>query len=132
MIDKSNEIVTLGTKKLRETYPNITVIGEYVDTPSKFPCVTLDETSNIPVHLDSATVNKYANIQYRVQVFSNKESGKRAECREIYNTIDELLQSIGLVCTSYVTTPTVYNSSIYQITAIYSGVIDRNGSLFRR
>ena len=132
MIDKSNEIVTLGTKKLRETYPNITVIGEYVDTPSKFPCVTLDETSNIPVHLDSATVNKYANIQYRVQVFSNKESGKRAECREIYNTIDELLQSIGLVCTSYVTTPTVYNSSIYQITAIYSGVIDRNGYIFRR
>ena len=132
MIDKSNEIVTLGTRKLRETYPNITVIGEYVDTPSKFPCVTLDETSNIPVHLDSATVNKYASVQYRVQVFSNKESGKRAECRAIYNTIDELLQSIGLVCTSYVTTPTVYNSSIYQITAIYSGTIDRNGYVYRR
>lgn len=132
MIDKSNEIFTLLAKGLRDKYSNITVLGENVDVPSKFPCVTFDETLNIPTHLDTSVINKFARVQYRVQVFSNKESGKRAEAREIYKTVDEILQSVGLLCTSFITTPTIYNSSIYQITAIHSGTLDKDGYVYRR
>ena len=132
MIDKANEIFTLVATKLREKYQGISVVGEYVDVPSKFPCVTFDETYNVPTNLDNAKFNKYARVQYRVQVFSNKDSGKKAEAREIYKSVDEILQEIGLLCTSYMTTPTIYNSSIYQITAIHSGTIDNKGYIYRR
>ena len=130
MIDYSNEIFNAVATNLRSLYPNIRVIGEFVNTPAKFPAVTIDETQNIPEYLDSAVVNKYARITYRVQVFSNAE-GKRAQAREIYKSVDQQLMSLGLFAKTYTTTPAVYNSEIYCITATYEGVIGADGVIYR-
>lgn len=131
MIDYSNEIFNTISASLREAYERITVMGEYVSVPAEFPCVAIDEISNIPSHLDSAATNKYAAVRYRIQVFSNKTAGKRAEARLIYGTVDEIMQGIGLMCKTFTTTPDVYNSNIYQITATYEGVIDSKGTIYR-
>jgi hypothetical protein len=131
MIDFSNEIFNSVAVDLRSLYPGIRVVGEYVASPTEFPTVTLDETSNIPVNLDSAGQSKYARIQYRAQVFTNRDNGKRAQARQIYATLDAKMQSLGLFCKTYTTTPAVYNSEIYSITATYEGVIDRNGVIYR-
>ncbi len=130
MIDFSNEIFNAAAGDLRSRFEGIKVIGEYVSSPTHFPTVTLDETQNIPVHLDSARQSKYAQVQYRAQVFSNGE-GKRALARKIYGTLDAMMQEIGLVCVTYTTTPAIYNSEVYCITATYEGVIDRNGVIYR-
>lgn len=132
MIDKSNEIFTHVKNELQQDYPSLYVVGEYVDTPSQFPCVTLDETSNIPTHKTNSNEIEYASVQYRVQVFSNSATGKRKECRDIFSKVDSILYNLGLYATSYMTTPTNIGASIYQITAIYNGVIDKNGYIFRR
>lgn len=131
MIDFSNEIFNRIAKSLRSLYPNIRVVGEYVGTPTAFPCVTLDEIKNIPSHLDTAAENKYAEVTYRVQVFSNAENGKRAQARQIYDTVDQELMAMGFFAKTYTTRPEVYNSEIYSITATYEGVIDRNGTVYR-
>jgi hypothetical protein len=131
VIDFSNEIFNSVAVDLRSLYPGIRVVGEYVASPTEFPTVTLDETSNIPVNLDSAGQSKYARIQYRAQVFTNRDNGKRAQARQIYTTLDAKMQSLGLFCKTYTTTPAVYNSEIYSITATYEGVIDRNGVIYR-
>lgn len=131
MIDYSNEVFSEAALELRNTYTGIRVVGEYVQTPSVFPTVTLDEISNIPVHLDSAAENKFARVQYRAQIFSNAESGKRTQARKIFGTLDAKMQSLGLFCMTYTTTPAIYNSEIYSITATYEGVIDRNGVIYR-
>ena len=131
MIDKSNEIFNVVAKHLRSLYKGIQVKGEYVKTPTKFPTVTIDEISNIPVHLDSAKVNKYAEVVYRVQVFSNSKDGKRAQAREIYNAIDNKLMEMGLFAKTYTSTPTIYNSEVYTITATFGGIIGENGVVYR-
>ena len=131
MLDFSNEIFNVVAKHLRSLYKGIQVKGEYVATPAKFPTVTIDEISNIPVEQDSATTNKYADVVYRVQVFSNKENGKRAEAREIYKAVDEKLMELGLFAKSFTTTPAIYNSEIYSITSTYGGIISRDGVIFR-
>lgn len=131
MIDYSNEIFNEVAVRLRSIYSGIRVVGEYVQTPTTFPCVAVDETQNVPVHLDSATENKYTRVQYRIQVFSNLESGKRAQAREIYAATDKVMQGLGLVCKTYTTTPAVYNAEIYAINATYEGVIDRAGVIYR-
>jgi hypothetical protein len=131
VIDFSNEIFNTVAKHLRSLYKGIQVIGEYVKTPTKFPTVTIDEISNIPIHLDSAKVNKYADVVYRVQVFSNKENGKRAEARQIYASVDEKLMELGLFAKSFTTTPAIYNSEIYSITSTYGGIIGENGVVYR-
>ena len=131
MLDFSNEIFNAVAKHLRSLYKGIQVKGEYVSTPAKFPTVTIDEISNVPVELDSDKTNKYADILYRVQVFSNKENGKRAEAREIYKAVDEKLMELGLFAKSFTTTPAIYNSEIYSITATYGGIISRDGVIYR-
>ena len=130
MIDYSNEIFNAVAENLRSLYTEIQVIGEYVDTPAKFPTVTIDEISNVPDHLDSAQANKYAGVRYRVQVFCNGD-GKRAKARGIYKCVDDLLMSLGLFAKTYTTTPAIYNSEIYSITATYEGVIGEDGVIYR-
>ena len=131
MIEKSNEIFHAVATDLRSLYAGIKVVGEYVATPTVFPTVTLDEIQNIPTHLDSSAENKFAEVLYRVQVFSNSPEGKRAQARSIYGAVDAKMQALGLLAVSYSTTPAIYNSEIYCITATYRGVIDRNGVIYR-
>lgn len=131
MIDKSNEIFNAVATDLRSLYSGIKVVGEYVATPTVFPTVTLDEIQNIPAHLDNSSENKFAAVVYRVQVFSNSPDGKRAQARSIYGAVDAKMQALGLLAVSYSTTPAIYNSEIYSITATYHGVIDRNGVIYR-
>ena len=130
MIDKSNEIFTLVANKLREEFEGITVIGESIDIPSKFPTATIDEISNLPIEEDSRSINQYAHVRYRVQVFSNA-TNKRSEARKIYATIDNVLQQINLKCKSFSTLPEIYNSKVYQITSTYEAIIKEDGFIFR-
>lgn len=130
MIDYSNEIFNAVAVHLRSLYPDIQVRGEYVDTPARFPTVTIDEISNIPDHLDTAVMNKYARVIYRVQVFCNGE-GKRSKAREIYGNVDEVLARSNLIAKTYTTTPAIYNSEIYCITATHEGVIGEDGVVYR-
>lgn len=130
MIDYSNEVFSVVAKDLRSLYSGIQVIGEYVEAPAKFPTVTLDEINNVPVHLDSGATNKFARVSYRCQVFCNGE-GKRQKARSIYNTVDRILMGKGLFAKSYTTTPAIYNSEIYCITATYEGVIGEDGVIYR-
>ena len=130
MIDFSNEIFNAVAVNLRSLYPGIQVKGEYVDTPAKFPTVTIDEISNVPDYLDSAKENKYARVKYRVQVFCNGE-GKRQLARQIYSCVDEVLMGYNLVAKTYTTTPAIYNAEIYCITATHEGVIGEDGVIYR-
>lgn len=130
MLDFSNEIFNTVAKNLRSLYTGVQVVGEYVETPAKFPTVTIDEIQNVPVHLDSAKVNKYAKIVYRSQVFCNGE-GKRNKARAIFNSLDHTLMGMGLVMKTYTTTPAIYNSEIYCITATHEGVIGADGTIYR-
>lgn len=130
MIDYSNEVFNTAAKDLRSLYSGIQVIGEYVETPAQFPTVTLDEIQNVPVHLDSGATNRYARVVYRSQIFCNGE-GKRQKARMIYDSLDRILMSVGLFAKSYTTTPAIYNSEIYCITATHEGVIGEDGVIYR-
>ena len=130
MIDFSNEIFTAVATDLRSTYEGIKVVGEYVSAPTLFPTVTIDEISNVPTHLDSAELPKYAEVQYRVQIFCNG-TGKRAKARDIYGNVARKLSLLGLVGVTYTTTPAIYNSEIYCITGTFRGVLGRDGVIYR-
>ena len=130
MIDYSNEVFNTVAKDLRSLHSGIQVVGEYVETPAKFPTVTLDEIQNVPSHLDSGATNKYARVVYRSQIFCNGE-GKRQKAREIYDSLDHILMGVGLFAKTYTTTPAVYNSEIYCITATHEGVIGKDGTIYR-
>lgn len=130
MIDFNNEIFTAVANAVRDNHI-ATVTGEYTRRPSKFPAVTLDEISNVMVDRleDSSNEERYAGVVYRLQVFSNKQSGKKAEARAIFATADAEMRRMGFRRMSYATTPEIYDSTIYEIRATYEGVIDTFGNV---
>jgi hypothetical protein len=69
-------------------------------------------------------------VLYRCQVVCDGE-GKRQKARTIYDTVDRILMGKGLYAKSYTTTPAIYNSEIYCITATYEGVIGEDGVIYR-
>ena len=134
MIDHLNEIFTLVATRLREEHAPITVTGEYTRQPSKFPTVTLDEIENLTVARleDSEGAEKYSALTYRLQVFSNKQSGKKAEARAIFNTANSVLYNLGFRRVTYTTTPEIYESTIYSITATYEAIASVDGTIYKR
>lgn len=131
MIDYSNEIFTAIATAIREKYDSAQVIGESVRVPAQFPCVAIDEIYNVPAHLDTSSEETYNSVTYRVQVFCTGE-GKRALAREIFATVAEVCWGLNLMRKTYTTTPDVYDSTVYQISATFEADIRYDGMIFRR
>lgn len=134
MIDKVNEIFTGVATVVRAAFDGVKVVGEYTRTPSEFPCVTIDEISNTTVGklIDNTHDDKFSGVVYRVQVFSNATAGKKTECRGIFNTVDAEMLKLGFRRVTYSTTPEIYSSTIYSITATYEGIISADNYIYRR
>ena len=134
MIDKLNEIFTSVATSVRNKHTGTTVTGEYTRKPSKFPAVTLDEIQNVVVERleDSSNAENFAGVTYRLQVFSNKRTGKKAEAREIFATADAEMRRMGFRRKTYTTTPEIYDSTIYNITATYEAVVSAAGYVYTR
>lgn len=134
MIDYQNEIFTNVATDVRYRHEGAVVIGEYTRSPSKFPTVTLDEIENVTVDSleDSTPEEKYSGLGYRLQVFSNKTGGKKAEARAIFATADQAMRRMGFRRITYSPTPEIYDSTIYSITATYEAIVDVNGVIYKR
>lgn len=134
MIDFMNEVFTAVATSVRSSHSGTTVTGEYTRSPSKFPTVTLDETQNVMIDRleDSSNEEQYAGVTYRVQVFSNKQSGKKAEARAIFSTVDEEMRRMGFRRVTYTTTPEIYDSTVYNITATYEATVSVAGYVYKR
>lgn len=134
MIDFSNLIFNTVASEVRSAHPTATVSGEYTRKPSKFPTVTLDEIQNVMVNQleDSSNEESYAGVTYRAQVFSNKQSGKKTTAKAIFATLDAVMRRLGFRRVTYTTTPDIYDSTIYSITATYEAVISAAGCVYKR
>ena len=134
MIDVNNEVFTNVATRVRDQHTGTTVTGEHTRKPSKFPTVTLDETQNVVVDRleDSTNEEKFAAVTYRLQVFSNKQTGKKAEARAIFATADAEMRRMGFRRVTYTTTPEIYESTIYNITATYEAVVSAAGYVYKR
>ena len=134
MLDYANEIFTNVANAVRDRHAGVTVVGENTRKPSKFPAVTVDESENVMVGRleDSSNEEKFAGVTYRLQVFSNKQNGKKAEAREIFATADAEMRRMGFRRVSFTTTPEIYESTIYQINATYEAVVSAAGYVYER
>lgn len=134
MLDFQNEIFTDVATAVRSKHAGANMTGEYTRSPSKFPTVTLEEIENVtvPTLVDSSDMEKYSGLSYRLQVFSNKIGGKKSEARAIFATADAEMLRMGFQRISYSTTPEIYDSTIYSITAMYDAIVDVNGTIYKR
>ena len=134
MIDFENEIFTAVATAVRASHAGTSIKSEYVRSPASFPTMAFSEIDNVNVDdlMDSSGEEKYAGLGYRLQVFSNKEGGRKSEAKAIFKTADEILCGMGFRRRTYTTTPEIYNSTIFSISATYEAIASADGILYKR
>ena len=134
MINIENEIFTIVANAVRSVYPDIYMVGEYVKIPSKFPCVSLIEMDN-SVYDKTQTTDKLENhvsVMYELDVYSNKTSGKKSECKDIVALVDKEMSALGFSRTMLQPIPNLDDATIYRMKGRYMAVVSENKTIFRR
>lgn len=133
MIDIENEIFSRVANELRAQYPGIAVYGEEQRSPSHFPCVTVIEADNVTTitTLSSSITEKYSDVMYEINVYSNQSTGRKSECKRIFATIDDIL--IRLNFTRMMRSPvSMEDTTIYRMTGRYVARVDDKQTIYRR
>lgn len=133
MVDIENEVFTTIATELRSQFTGINVYGEDVRSPSSFPCVSIVEADNYTLRRtqDSGSNENHANVMYEVNVYSNKTSGKKTECKEIFAVIDEIMLGLGFT-RSNKNPVTMDEATIYRIVGRYVAIVSTNQTIYRR
>ena len=89
----TDEIIT----ELATAYPSATVGSEYTRTTARFPYVQVVEMDNSVLESAStlSTIEVMATLTYEIQIFSNKKSGRKAECKALAAIVDNVMESLG-------------------------------------
>ena len=134
MIDIENEVFNAVATVLRAEYPKIYVVGEYVKTPPKFPCVSLVEMDNQNYQRteDSGSSENHVSVMYEVNIYSNKSVGKKSECKNIAALIDEQMLALGFARLMSQPIPNLDDATIYRMVGRYSAVISKDKVIYRR
>ena len=134
MIDIENQVFSNIAKVLREQFEGIFVTGEYVPVPSRFPCVTIREYDNYADNetADTSSTENHAIVMFDVNIYSNKQTGKKAECKAIAKVIDEMFISYNFTRTMLQPIPNELDSTIFRYTGRYEAEVDKNEVIYRR
>ena len=134
MIDIESEVFSTIATALRTEYEKISVYGEYVKSPAIFPAVMIEEKSNSAFvkTQDSGSVENHASLMYEVNVYSNKQTGKKSECKAIFALIDTEFQKLGFTRTTKKPIPNLDDATIYRMVGRYTAVVSTNKTIYRR
>ena len=134
MIDIENIVFNTVAANVRDQYPNISMAGEYVKSPSSFPAVSLVEMDNsVRIDtIDSGSSENHANVMYEVNVYSNKTTGKKSECKAIIALIDQEMLALGFVRSTLTPVPNMNDSTIYRMVGRYRATVSSDNHIYRR
>jgi hypothetical protein len=134
MIDAENEIFSAVRGAVITEYPGIYMVGEYVDTPPQFPCISLVEIDNA-VYRNSSTntvEENHAAVSYEVNIYSNKPKGKKSECKAIAAVLDGKMANLGFTRMMLQPVPNLADTTIYRMVGRYRAVIGKDHTIYRR
>ena len=133
MIDVEAKVYTPVATALRAAFTGIEVSGDYTQTPSAFPFVSMVEADNFttPSHMDNGDKEKFATIMYEINVYSDKADGKKSECKAIMKVIDDLMYRMNFTRIVLAPVPNQNKPTIYRMTARYRAETDGT-TLYRR
>lgn len=133
MIDIEPKVFTELANALRAEFSEIDVQQEYVNSPSKFPHVSIVEVDNYPSpdRQTNEDAETFATVTYEINVYSNKSGTKKYECRQIIKFIDKIMFASNFTRLALTPVPNQSNATIYRMTARYRAETDGT-TLYRR
>jgi len=129
IVDIFNEVLT----KIKTDISTATVISEYPDVAPSFPCIVVEELSNIS---DATTIDsggeQYNQITFNIDIFDNSTS-KRTTVRNLMKSVDAILcDYYGMNRMSSGQVPNFMDANIYRYNLRYDFKIDDTKKIYRR
>ena len=133
MIDIENDVYDYIAKALRTEYAGMFVSGEYIETPAKFPAVTLVEADNrILTNMRTAdSIENGVSVMWEMNIYSSKGANRKTQAKAIANSADALFAGIGFTRTFREQVPNLKDATIYRIVCRYEAVIDKNFVIYQ-
>ena len=124
MIDIENMVLDAVSKAVHDHFPTASICGEYVEVPAAFPCVTIVEDANTTYRktLDDSIREHHVELNYTVNVYSDLHPGKKTQCKEICDVVDDVIMSLKFTRTMRSHTPNI-DRTLYRITMRYTVVV---------
>lgn len=138
MIDIEDDIFDEVSEKVYAAFekkcPDLLMMSEYVKSPSSFPFISLVEIDNATFRDTQSTDGNenHVAVTYELNVYSNKTSGKKAECKALAGFIDEILLGMNFTRTMLEPVPNQDEATIYRVLGRYRAVISKNKTIYRR
>ena len=127
-----NEVFTKVRSAVITAHGNdIYITSEYTPKPPKFPCVYLYEADNFNAGFDSDNTEVITGVTYTVEVYSNKQNGKKSEAKSIMSTVDTTMTKLGFTRTMMQQIPNLSDATIFRLTARYTASVIDN-VIYRR
>lgn len=125
MIDCENEVYSMIAARLRRENSLINVSSVYLDTPSSFPHVSVEMKDNaiMAKTMDSGDY-EVSIVTFEINIYSNKEEGRKTEAKKIARVIDDLLKPYNFRRLALTPVPNMEDNSIYRIVARYRVATD--------
>lgn len=133
MNDIENQVNTLIYNAVINDYPTTTFYSGLNLSPSSFPSLCVEMLNPIPVRstLDSSNVEKYTDVTFEINIFTNETSGKKQAAKAICSLIDTAMFRKGFTRTSYVPNG-IDQGTKYRLLVRYQAAVDNYNRIYRR
>lgn len=133
MIDIERQVYTRIADKIRTEFGDITIASELMDVPASFPFVSIVEEDNYTYvkTQDSKSNENHARVMYEINIYSNKASGKKTECKKIGNIIDDEMLRLGFTRISKMNLSND-TATIYRLVLRYVAVVSKENIIYGR
>lgn len=124
MIDIENLVIDKVFRAVNVAYPNAVCYSEYVEMPEAFPCVTIYEADNRSYRPsdDNQLSDHQVSVMYEINVYSDKQTGKKAEAKAIADIVDATMQSMKFSRNMRSQIPNI-DRTIYRVTMRFEAVV---------
>lgn len=127
MIDIESDVYSAVASVLREKFPGVFTSGEFIDTPARFPAVTIMESDNsVYQPMRTTRIENAASVMYEISVFTNSVGYKKSEARDIMEAADGEMERLGFTRISMNPVSNLQDATIYRLVARYQAVVDRD------
>lgn len=127
MIDIEQDVFNSVASVLRNKFPDIFVSGEAVDSPAKFPAVTIIENDNsVYTKMSTDNLENAVSLMYEVNVYTNEISHRKMKAKEIMSLICEEFEKIGFTRTACGPVTNFQDDRIYRMVARFTAKADKD------
>ncbi len=113
--------------------PSRHVTSDYVKQPAVFPHVSVVEINNsTETRTQSTTGENHAALTYEVSSYSNKQIGRKTECKALAKAADEAMLRLGFTRISLEPVPNLLDATVHRIVGRYTALVSKDEILYRR